>query len=75
MLTLLATLAALALTTRPLLAYIDPAAGGMLYQSITAVLVGLGIVLWTSRERIARFVRGARGSRVTHQSIPPQEKR
>jgi hypothetical protein len=47
-------------------AYIDPGAGSLIYQTVLAVLLGLGFFLRSTREKIARLVKSLfvrRGSR------------
>jgi hypothetical protein len=53
------TLAVLIVTPRQAYAYINPGAGSLVYQTLLAVIVGLGFVLRSARAWIAGFVRDA----------------
>ena len=56
--------AALVLTPRQAYAYIDPGTGSLIYQTLLAMILGLGFVLRSARARIGEFVRGVLGRRV-----------
>jgi hypothetical protein len=60
---LFVTFAALILTPLQAYAYIDPGTGSLIYQTLLAVVLGLGFVLRSARARIARFVKGVFGLR------------
>ena len=60
---LFVTFAALILTPRRAYAYIDPGTGSLIYQTLLAVILGLGFMLRSARARIVGFMRDVFGRR------------
>jgi hypothetical protein len=55
-------------------AYIDPGAGSLIYQTVLAVLLGLGFVLRSTREKIVQVVKGLFGRRSSTADTPSNER-
>ena len=55
-------------------AYIDPGAGSLIYQTILAVLLGLGFFLRSTREKIVRVVKGLVARRSSTADTPSNER-
>jgi hypothetical protein len=55
-------------------AYIDPGAGSLIYQTILAVLLGLGFFLRSAREKIGRVVKGLFAKRSGPADTPSNER-
>jgi hypothetical protein len=55
-------------------AYIDPGAGSLIYQTVLAVLLGLGFFLRSSRERIVRAVKALFVKRRSAQDASPADR-
>jgi hypothetical protein len=55
-------------------AYIDPGAGSLIYQTILAVLLGLGFFLRSTREKIVRVVKGLFTRRSSTADTPSNER-
>jgi hypothetical protein len=55
-------------------AYVDPGAGSLIYQTLLAVLLGLGFVLRSTREKIARMMKGLFSRRSNSAETPSNER-
>ena len=55
-------------------AYIDPGAGSLIYQTVLAVLLGLGFFLRSTREKIARVVKSLFARRSSAADTPSNDR-
>lgn len=59
----LAVVGLLLLAEHPVLAYIDPGSGSLIYQALLAGLLGLGFTLRRTTDAVGRFLRKLKGDR------------